>query len=50
MAATIKVLKKLKNHPTHKTKPVQELKQLAIELIIPCTSEDSREICPLISS
>ena len=35
MAATGKALKKLKNHPTHKTKPAQELEQLAIELITP---------------
>ncbi|XP_064386999.1 uncharacterized protein LOC135335437 [Halichondria panicea] len=33
--ATGKALKKLKNHPTHKTKPAQELEQLAIELITP---------------
>ncbi len=35
MAATGKALRKLKNHPTHKTKPAQELEQLAIELITP---------------
>ncbi len=35
MAATGKALKKLKDHPVHKKKPIRELEQLAIELTSP---------------